>query len=164
MGGGDQPCFFNIFKQDMSKIEFEYCILDQHKKCFKMRPIKIILLVIWFWPKFAPLGVERGVGTLPLAGLETLPQLFLCDFYHPRDQLQLLRGEICNSSEIILLTSPLLVIIGYFWPFWANFVAKSEKIGLKYFFKNLKKSHNIKDMLFQLKRIFKKYFRWIQGK
>ena len=35
--GGDQPCFFKIFKQVMSEIEFEFCTLYQHKKSFKMR-------------------------------------------------------------------------------------------------------------------------------
>ena len=105
VGMWEQPCFFNIFKQDLSKIEFEYYILDQHKKCFKMRPNKTMLAIIWFWPKLAPSGVRRGGGTLPVAGLEPLPQLFLCDFYHPRDQSQLLKGETCNSSEIFFLTS-----------------------------------------------------------
>ena len=109
--GWEQPCFFNIFKQDLSKIEFECYILDQHKKCFKMRPNKTMLAIIWFWPKLAPSGVRRGGGTLPVAGLEPLPQLFLCDFYHPRDQSQLLKGETCNSSEIVFLTSPLLMAL-----------------------------------------------------
>ena len=71
-----------------------------------MRPNKTMLAIIWFWPKLAPSGVRRGGGTLPVAGLEPLPQLFLCDFYHPRDQSQLLKGETCNSSEIFFLTSP----------------------------------------------------------
>ena len=99
--GWEHPCFFNIFKQDLSKIEFEYYILDQHKKCFKMRPNKTMLAITLFWPKFAPSGVRRGGGTLPVAGLEPLPQLFLCDFYHPRDQSQLLRGETCKSISNI---------------------------------------------------------------
>ena len=94
----------------MSKIEFEYFTLDQYKKCFKMRPNKTISAVILILTKIFPLGVQRGVGTLPMAGLEPLPQLFLCGFYHSRDQFQLLRGETCNSSEIILLTSLLLLI------------------------------------------------------
>ena len=63
--GWEQPCFFNIFKQDLSKIEFEYYILDQHKKCFKMRPIKIILVVIDFDQNLPPRGSEGGVGPSP---------------------------------------------------------------------------------------------------
>ena len=47
-GGWDKLSYFNIFKQDLSKIEFEYYILDQHKKCFKMRPNKTMLAIIRF--------------------------------------------------------------------------------------------------------------------
>ena len=57
---GDQPCFFNIFKQDMSKIEFEYCILDQLKKYFKMRPNKTMSVVILNLTKIFPLGGPKG--------------------------------------------------------------------------------------------------------
>ena len=45
-GGWEQPCFFNIFKQDLFKIEFEYDFLDQHNKYFKMRLNKTMLAII----------------------------------------------------------------------------------------------------------------------
>ena len=67
-----------------------------------MRPNKTMLAIIDFDQNLPPRVSKRGGGTLPVAGLEPLPQLFLC----PRDQSQLLKGETCNSSEIIFLRSP----------------------------------------------------------
>ena len=49
--------------------------------------------------------LSRGLrvdGTLPVAGYKRLQQDFLCDFYLPRDQLQLFRGLHYNSIS----TSP----------------------------------------------------------